>query len=73
MTLDRVPLRERQIIVAAHAEPALRRRLAELGIRSGAVIEPLLRTPSGGRVISVDGSRLALDKSMLQALEVRAA
>lgn len=46
------------------------RRLAELGIRSGANIVAGQRTPGGGRVVAVAGSHLALDAETLGCLHV---
>lgn len=48
------------------------RRMAELGLRRGAVIEAGQKTPGGGRVITVAGSQLALDADTLRFLHVSA-
>lgn len=45
-------------------------RLAELGIRVGANVQPLHRTSGGGRVVSVAGSRIALDSDTAQQIQV---
>lgn len=55
------------------APPALRLRLAELGLRRGQVVHPLRRTPGGGRVIAVGTARIALDRGTCRQLPVRAA
>ncbi|MGA4669951.1 FeoA family protein [Propionibacteriaceae bacterium Y1923] len=47
------------------------RRMAELGLRRGASIVVGQNTPGGGRVIGVDGTRLALDPDLLGLLRVR--
>lgn len=46
------------------------RRLAELGIRTGARVNVGQKTPGGGRVVSVAGSQLALDRATLDCLHV---
>ncbi len=45
----------------APAEPSLRRSLARLGLRVGAVISVIQRTPGGGRVVSCGDVRVAID------------
>ncbi len=47
--------------LAAPAEPSLRRSLARLGLRVGAVITVIQRTPGGGRVVSCGDVRVAID------------
>lgn len=51
---------------------AVVRRLAELGIRAGARVNVGQKTPGGGRVVSVAGSQLALDRATLDCLHLRA-
>ena len=46
------------------------RRLAELGLRPGARIGVLHRTPGGGRIVAVGASRIALDRATLGAIPV---
>ena len=46
------------------------RRLAELGLRPGAEVVVLHRTAGGGRVVAVDGARLALGRTVLRAIPV---
>lgn len=46
------------------------RRLAELGVRPGAVLTAVQKTPGGGRVIAVGDSRVALDKATLRTLHI---
>ncbi|GAB77412.1 Fe2+ transport system protein FeoA [Austwickia chelonae] len=45
-----------------------RRRLSELGLRPGARLTVLRRTAGGGRIVSVDGSRIALDAQITHQL-----
>ncbi|RRJ87327.1 ferrous iron transport protein A [Gulosibacter macacae] len=52
------------------AEGALRRRLAELGLRCGECVCPMQRTPGGGRILVVGGSRLALDRDTCALLRI---
>lgn len=70
MTLDEAPLGQGALVASADVEPALARRLAELGIRGGQVVTPLHRTTGGGRVLAVGDSRLALAGSVLRRIEV---
>lgn len=46
----------------------LARRLGELGLRPGAVVQCAQGTAGGGRVVEVAGARLALGRSVLQAV-----
>lgn len=72
-TLDRVPL-GMPVRVAASESPAdLTRRLAELGVRPGAVVRCLHRTAGGGRVVDVAGARIALGRSVLRAVSAEPA
>lgn len=51
--------------------PAARaRRLAELGLRSGARVTVLHRTAGGGRLVAVGHTRIALDRATLAELPV---
>ena len=45
-----------------------RRRLAELGLRPGAVVTVMGRTAGGGRVLGVGTARVALDRRTLGRL-----
>ncbi len=73
VTLDQAPAGIPVHVTAADLEPALARRLAELGVRSGQTVTPLHRTSGGGRVVSVDDTRVALARSVLRCIEVVAA
>lgn len=53
-----------------HADPAVRRRLAELGLRRGTRLTILHRTAGGGRVVAAGDLRLALDKRVAASLLV---
>jgi len=43
-----------------------------MGLRPGAHIEVLHRTTGGGRVVSVDGARVALDADLSKAIVLEA-
>ncbi len=47
-----------------------RLRLAELGIRAGALVTVLARTAGGGRVLGIGTSRVALDRATAARLRV---
>ncbi|HET8601974.1 MAG TPA: FeoA family protein [Segeticoccus sp.] len=69
-TLEASALRHEVRVVGANGDPRVVRRLAELGVRAGCRMVALRRTPGGGRVVSVDGSRIALDRDTLRLLTV---
>lgn len=46
----------------------MQRRLAEMGVRAGSHIKVLYRTTGGGRVLSVDGARIAIDSGLAAAI-----
>jgi ferrous iron transport protein A len=66
VTLDEVPGGATVTIVNATA--AIQRRLAEMGVRAGAHVKVLYRTTGGGRVLSVDGARIAIDSQLAAAI-----
>lgn len=53
-----------------HADPVVRRRLAELGLRRGTKLTILHRTAGGGRVVAAGDLRLALDRHVASSLVV---
>jgi ferrous iron transport protein A len=69
-TLAGAPLGEELVLTTVSVPPTTARRLAELGLRSGAVIEVLRRTAGDGRVVAVAGSRIALDRDTTRSLNV---
>lgn len=73
MTLTDARLGEPLVLMRADGSPEHCRRLAALGLRRGAQVELVNRTAGGGRVVSVAGSRIALDRSMLERLYVEPA
>ncbi len=44
----------------------------EIGLQAGAVVHVTHRGPSGGRVVAVGGTRLALDAATAARIEVEA-
>ncbi|MEI2643925.1 MAG: FeoA family protein [Candidatus Nanopelagicales bacterium] len=59
MTLDEAP--GAATVTAVQATGPAARRLAELGVRVGSHVRVLYRTTGGGRVLALDGSRVAID------------
>ena len=70
-TLAAVPMRTPVMLGSPRLDAARTRRLAELGLRAGAEVVVLHRTPGGGRVVAVEDSRIAIDRTTLRALPVR--
>ncbi|XVX20698.1 FeoA family protein [Actinomycetota bacterium] len=71
LTLDRAPIGEPLVFLEASTAPEVRRRLAELGLRRGAHLTCVQRTSGRGRVVSVAGSRIAIDAATLGHLTVQ--
>lgn len=69
-SIGEAPLDTPATLVAV-ANPAPRRRLAELGLRPGAVVTVLRRTAGHGRIVAVAGSRIALDAATARLLSLR--
>lgn len=72
VTLANAPVGVSLTLVGCIVNPALRTRLAMLGLRPGARVQVLGNTPGKGRVVFVAGSRIAMDRSVLAALTARA-
>jgi len=64
--LDEVP--GTAAVTAVEGAPGVQRRLAEMGVRVGSHIHVLYRTTGGGRVLAVDGSRIAVDAQLARAI-----
>ena len=71
MTLATAPLHTPLTVVACLTQPELRSRVSTLGLRGGAHCEIVRQTLGGARVIAVEGSRIAMDASLLKVLTVR--
>lgn len=69
-TLAQAALRVPVTLGRPTLDDAQRLRLAELGIRCGAVVVALQRTPGGGRVVQVGHSRFVLDQETCAQLPV---
>ncbi len=70
-TLAHAPLLvEVQVTDAATAPAALRRRLAEMGLRAGARVRTMQKTAGGGRIVDVAGARIALGRDVLAQIGV---
>lgn len=67
MKLDEVP--GTASVTQVEGAPAVQRRLAEMGVRVGSHIHVLYRTTGGGRVLAVDGSRIAVDAQLARAIQ----
>ncbi len=67
MTLDELS----GVATVTHVAGSLtvRRRLAEMGVRTGSHIRVLYRTTGGGRVLAVDGARIAVDAQLASAIQ----
>ena len=59
------------VFVATDAGPTSARRLAQLGVRPGATLTPVQRTPGRGLVVAVAELRLALDRETVAAMRVQ--
>lgn len=69
-TLGTVDVNIGVTLAAPRLHGAVARRLYELGLRPGTEVVVLHRTAGGGRVVLVDGARVALDGATLRALPV---
>lgn len=57
-------------VLRQSTDRAVVRRLAELGLREGAAVRTVQRTPGGGRVVAIGDTRLALDRATLAHLHI---
>ena len=72
MFLDAAPLDSPLKLKQVNADSHLAKRLAELGLRCGTPIKVALKTSGGGRIIYVNGSRVALGADLVKQMEVEA-
>lgn len=63
-SLSTVPQERVVRIDSLHAGPVMNRRLAELGLRSGVLVEVLLNHGRDGVIVGLGGERLALPHSL---------
>lgn len=68
VALDRAPLDTSLLLVAGHPDADVARRLNPLGLRRGARVRLVQRLAAGGRIVSVAGSRVAVDARVLSGL-----
>jgi len=68
-SLARAPVGIELRVVGAVGPTALTRRLAELGLRVGAHVRCVQKTAGGGRIVDVAGSRIALGRDVLDAVQ----
>ncbi|MGL5406504.1 MAG: FeoA family protein [Propionibacteriaceae bacterium] len=73
ITLDRAPMNQVLTVVNVTCDQMLARRLATLGLRSGSSISVVGNTTGRGRVVSADGARIALDRTVMRQMEVEVA
>jgi Fe2+ transport system protein FeoA len=69
--LDEVP--GEATVTVVDGTTAIQRRLAEMGVRAGSHVTVLYRTTGGGRVVSVDGARIAIDSRLAAAIHAEPA
>ncbi len=60
-------------VTLVDATTTIQRRLAEMGVRVGSHVRVLYRTTGGGRVLSVDGARIAIDAGLAAAIHAEPA
>jgi ferrous iron transport protein A len=71
VNLSEVPVRETVTVAGFTLCPDEQRRLTELGLRRGALVEVLRRAPFGGPLaVRVAGSRLALRLAQARRITV---
>lgn len=68
--MSEAPLGSALCIDSVDGSGSVRLRLAELGLRPGESVVVSHRTAGGGRVVSVDHSRIALDRATLRGIKV---
>ena len=70
MTLDQAPKGIPVVLQRPDLPVARGRRLAELGLRPGAVVTVVRRSTGGGRIVSVGPARVALGRETLRRIGV---
>lgn len=72
MTLDQIGVGLKAIVINLHSVDAERRRLLDLGILPGTLIETVMRSPLGDPVAyRIRGSVIALRQEQARMIEVR--
>lgn len=70
MTLDAARSGQPMTVAGSRRSGALERRLAELGIRPGAVLRIQSRTSGGGAILAIGDDRIAVSRKILAGIEV---
>jgi Fe2+ transport system protein FeoA len=70
VTLDSAPHGVPVLLGEPDLPVARRLRLAELGLRPGAVVTVLGRTAGGGRIVGIGDARVAVGRTLLASLLV---
>ncbi|MGV1003839.1 MAG: FeoA family protein [Candidatus Nanopelagicales bacterium] len=71
MNLSNCPLaRHIRVTAVSEADSALRRRLGELGLRTGAQVRVQRRTSGGGVIVAIGDDRLALARPVQRQIQV---
>lgn len=68
LTLDAAPLGQPLQLLSVDLEPAVGRRLAALGLRRGVRVSLVQRLAAGGRIVSVGGGRVAIERGVLACM-----
>ena len=68
-SLARAPIGIELRVIGADGPTALTRRLSELGLRVGSHVRCVQKTSGGGRIVDVAGSRIALGRDVLDAVQ----
>jgi Fe2+ transport system protein FeoA len=71
VTLSSAPCNVPLLIGSAQLPPSRRLRLAELGIRPGAMVTVLRRTVGGGRILGIGDARVAVGRGVLASVPAR--
>ncbi|MDO5534572.1 MAG: FeoA family protein [Propionibacteriaceae bacterium] len=67
-TLAAAPLAVPMLLTATHPDADVARRLASLGLRRGVRVSLVQKLAGGGRIVSVNGGRIAVDAGVLTHL-----
>jgi ferrous iron transport protein A len=59
------------VVAAGNPNPAVTRRLAELGLRPGVRLAVQSRTSGGGAVLAIGDDRIAVARSILTGVQVQ--
>jgi Fe2+ transport system protein FeoA len=71
VTLDEAPTGTPVVVEACRtATTATTRRLAELGVRTGASVSITARTSGGGAILAIGDDRLAVSREILRCVRV---